>query len=170
MVNCLNRVGQTSTTGARSRRSAAGAESRTETVRRAEPAPTDAELERGILDAAKLGALDVARALTARLMGRAPGQPCKVRPPGLLIAAMRAQDTSPAAHDLQMRLYRAMTASARGELALRMSDDIRRIAAEGIRQRHPEYSEHEVRRALLALLYGADAAARVWPRLPVPRP
>jgi hypothetical protein len=83
---------------------------------------------------------------------------------------MRAQDTSLAAHDLQMRLYRAMTASARGELALRMSDDVRRIAAEGIRQRHPEYSEHEVRRALLALLYGADSAAKVWPRLPVPRP
>jgi len=83
---------------------------------------------------------------------------------------MRAQDTSPAARDLQRRLYRAMTASERGELALRMSDDVRRIAAEGIRQRHPEYSEHEVRRALLALLYGADAAARVWPRLPVPRP
>jgi len=83
---------------------------------------------------------------------------------------MRAQDTSPAAHDLQMRLYRAMTASERGALALRMSDDVRRIAAEGIRQRHPEYSEHEVRRALLALLYGADAAAKVWPQLPVPRP
>jgi hypothetical protein len=83
---------------------------------------------------------------------------------------MRAQDTSPAAHDLQMRLYRAMTASERGELALRMSDDVRRVAAEGIRDRHPEYSEHEVRRALLALLYGPDAAARVWPRLPVPRP
>jgi hypothetical protein len=83
---------------------------------------------------------------------------------------MRAQDTSAAAHDHRMRLYRAMTASERGELALRMSDDIRRIAAEGIRQRHPEYSEHEVRRALLALLYGADAAAKVWPRLPVPRP
>jgi hypothetical protein len=83
---------------------------------------------------------------------------------------MRAQDTSPAAHELQMRLYRAMTASERGALALRMSDDVRRIAAEGIRQRHPDYSEHEVRRALLALLYGADAAANVWPRLPVPRP
>jgi hypothetical protein len=83
---------------------------------------------------------------------------------------MRAQDTSPAAHELQMRLYRAMSASERCGLALRMSDDVRRIAAEGIRQRHPEYSEHEVRRALLALLYGVDAAAMVWPGLPVPRP
>ena len=47
---------------------------------------------------------------------------------------------------------------------------LRRIAAEGIRQRHPEYSDHEVKRALVALLYGVEAAAKVWPlaRVPVP--
>jgi hypothetical protein len=56
-----------------------------------------------------------------------------------------------------------MTASEQGALALRMGDDVRRIATEGIRQRHPVYSEHEVRRALLALLYGADPAASLAP-------
>jgi hypothetical protein len=63
-----------------------------------------------------------------------------------------------------------MTAEQRSELALRMSDDIRRVAAEGIKQRHPEYSERDVRRALVALLYGKDAAAKVWPDEPVPAP
>jgi hypothetical protein len=63
-----------------------------------------------------------------------------------------------------------MTPEQRSELALRMSDDIRRIAAEGIRQRHPEYSDRDVRRALVALLYGRDAAAKVWPGEPVPLP
>jgi len=63
-----------------------------------------------------------------------------------------------------------MTATQRSELAAQMSDDIRRIAAEGIQQRHPEYSEHEVRRALVALLYGKDAALKIWPGEPVPAP
>ena len=83
---------------------------------------------------------------------------------------MRAHDTSREAHEIQMRLYRAMTGAQRSELALRMSDDVRRIAAEGIRMRHPEYSDVDVRRALVALLYGMDAAAKVWPGSPVPSP
>jgi hypothetical protein len=51
-----------------------------------------------------------------------------------------------------------------------MSDDVRRIAAEGILQRHPGYSERDVRRALVALLYGRQAAESVWPGEPVPPP
>jgi hypothetical protein len=83
---------------------------------------------------------------------------------------MRPHDTSREAHELQMRMYRSMTGAQRSELALRMSDDVRRIAAEGIRMRHPDYTERDVRRALVVLLYGADAAARVWPGSPVPPP
>jgi len=83
---------------------------------------------------------------------------------------MRSQDTSEDAHAIQMRVYRSMTDPQRSELALRMSDDIRRVAAEGIRQRHPDYSDADVRRALVALLYGADAAAKIWPGSPVRRP
>ena len=83
---------------------------------------------------------------------------------------MRPFDTSQDAHELQMRLYRSMTESQRSELALRMSDDIRRVASEGIKQRHPEYTESDVRRALVVLLYGAEAAAKIWPGSPVPSP
>jgi hypothetical protein len=43
-----------------------------ETVHGTEPGPTEAELERGILDAIKLGALDLARALNERLARRYP--------------------------------------------------------------------------------------------------
>ncbi|MCA9640742.1 MAG: hypothetical protein H6718_19230 [Polyangiaceae bacterium] len=49
-----------------------------------------------------------------------------------------------------------------------MSDEIREIAAAGIRQRHPEYTEAEVRRALVCLLYGRESAQRVWPNERVP--
>jgi hypothetical protein len=51
-----------------------------------------------------------------------------------------------------------------------MSDDMREVSREGIRERHPDYSEEEVRRALVAMLYGPEAAAKVWPGLPVPSP
>jgi hypothetical protein len=82
----------------------------------------------------------------------------------------RPHDTSRAAHDVQVRLYRSMPDERRAALALEMSDDARRVTAEGIRQRHPEYSEVEVRRALVALLYGRKVAEKVWPGSPVPRP
>ena len=83
---------------------------------------------------------------------------------------MRARDTSQEAYELQLRRYRAMGDEERAGLALEMSDDIRSVAAEGIRQRHPQYSERDVRKALVALLYGAEAAARIWPGAPVPPP
>ena len=61
-----------------------------------------------------------------------------------------------------------MSAEQRSVLALRMSDEIREIAAAGIRQRYPGYTEAEVRRALVCALYGRETAQRVWPneRLP----
>lgn len=83
---------------------------------------------------------------------------------------MRPHDTSPEAYQLQMRLYRSMTDEQRSGLALQMSDDVRQIAREGIKQRHPDYTDEDVKRALVALLYGADAAAKVWPGSPVPAP
>ena len=56
-----------------------------------------------------------------------------------------------------------MTLERKGEIAARLSDDIRAIAREGIRLRHPEYSEAEVSRELIALLFGKDVARAVWP-------
>jgi hypothetical protein len=83
---------------------------------------------------------------------------------------MRPFDTSREAHEHQLRIYRSMTPSERSELALRMSEDVRLVAAEGIKQRHPDYTERDVRRALVALLYGKDAAAKLWPGEATPSP
>ena len=83
---------------------------------------------------------------------------------------MRPYDTHAEAHEVQLRLYRAMTPCQRSELALRMSDDIRRVSLDGIRARHPEYSEAEARRALVGLLYGRQTASRIWPNAMVPSP
>lgn len=74
---------------------------------------------------------------------------------------MRSRDTRKEAHQLQMSLYREMTPERKGEMAALLSDDVRRIARDGIRQRHPECSDLEVSQALLSLLYGEDIAREV---------
>jgi hypothetical protein len=51
-------------------------------------------------------------------------------------------------------MYRAMTPAARVQIAVDLSDAVRETAMAGIRRRHPEYSDGEVSRAFLAMLYG----------------
>jgi hypothetical protein len=72
---------------------------------------------------------------------------------------VRAKDTSQAAHDLQVRLYRAMSPAGRSELALRMSDDVRQVAAEGIRKRHPTTPS-----VTFDVLWSRSFTARIPPR------
>jgi hypothetical protein len=79
-------------------------------------------------------------------------------------------DTSRAAHDAQIAAYRAMGPEARVAMAAEMSEDVRRIALDGIRARHPEYSVDDARRALLRLVLGDALVARAWPDEPFVAP
>lgn len=54
-----------------------------------------------------------------------------------------------------------MTPEQRLAVAAEMSDEIRAVAEAGIRQRHPEYSDGEVRAALVAILLGREEATRL---------
>lgn len=63
-------------------------------------------------------------------------------------------DTSPEAAAVQLELYRALGPSGRAQIAVDLSDAVRETALAGIRRRHPEYSDDEVSRAFLTLLYG----------------
>jgi hypothetical protein len=60
-----------------------------------------------------------------------------------------------------------MTPERRLELALAMSEDIRRLAEAGIRNRHPEYSDQRVMEALTDMLLGPELAEAA--RHPNPR-
>jgi hypothetical protein len=80
---------------------------------------------------------------------------------------MRAFDTHHHAHDVQLRVYRQMSPERRAEIAFELSEDVRRITCDGIRQRHPEYSDEDVRRALVALIYGEELARKIWPQAAV---
>jgi hypothetical protein len=83
---------------------------------------------------------------------------------------VRSADTSPEAHDLQIRLYRSMSSQRRTEIALQMSEDVWTIAADGIGSRHPDYDDTKVRWAVRRLRLGDDVFRRVWPDAPLLAP
>lgn len=72
-----------------------------------------------------------------------------------------AQDTDQRAREAQLAALRRLGPARRFELAAAMSEDARRIAIEGELRRHPEMTESEARRAVLARGWGADLASRV---------
>ena len=51
-------------------------------------------------------------------------------------------------------------------LAMEMSEELRRVTAAGIRHRNPDYSDAEVRWALLRLTLGDDLFSRAYPDAP----
>lgn len=79
---------------------------------------------------------------------------------------MRPRDTTPAAHEAQLRCYRRMSGAERVALAAQLSEDVRAVAMAGIRSRHPEYSDREAWYALQRLLLGDELFGRAWPLAP----
>jgi hypothetical protein len=74
---------------------------------------------------------------------------------------VRPFDTSADAFERQLDAFRRLTPERRVELAAEMSDEIRAVAAAGIRGRHPEYSSEQVKAALVELLLGPQLAQAV---------
>jgi hypothetical protein len=72
-------------------------------------------------------------------------------------------DTTPEAWRVMVESYRRMSPSRRLELACQMTDSLRRVVAAGVRVRHPEYSEEQVRLAFLRLWLDDDLFRKVYP-------
>ena len=79
---------------------------------------------------------------------------------------MAQRDTSSAAHDLQIAVYRSMGPVARVALAMSMSEDARRVTAAGIRARHPEYDDATVLAAVRRIVLGDALCRATWPGAP----
>lgn len=73
---------------------------------------------------------------------------------------MRSPDTSLSIHATQIDAFRRMSATERVAAALEMSEAVRSLAEAGIRHRNPEFSDEEVRLALVEIMLGADLASR----------
>jgi hypothetical protein len=76
-------------------------------------------------------------------------------------------DTTPEAACVQFEIYRRMPPARRLELACRMSDSVRAVAADGVRQRHPDYAPDQVRLAVIRLTLGDELFRKVYPRVDV---
>ena len=75
----------------------------------------------------------------------------------------RPADTTPEAWAAQLALLRRMDGSRRAALAFRLTCLAREASRAGIRARHPDYAEEDVRRAFFRLLHGDAITRSVWP-------
>ena len=71
-----------------------------------------------------------------------------------------AFDTSPRIAALHNQLYRQAGMKGRAQVAAELSDALRDLAAAGVRRRHPEYDENQIRAEVLALFYSRDSSRR----------
>ncbi len=71
------------------------------------------------------------------------------------------KDTTPEAFARQMHSLGEMGPQARLRLAMEMSDELREVAKAGIRARHPEYDDVQVREELEVIVLGRDLAAAI---------
>jgi len=69
------------------------------------------------------------------------------------ISVVAMSDTSPEARAKQLEIVRAMSGEERMTLAYEMSMFARELAKEGIRRRHPDWSEAQVDREWLRLAF-----------------
>jgi len=75
-------------------------------------------------------------------------------------------DTSRSADARYHELLQALPPERRLETAMKLSLAVRELAIAGIRQRHPDAGEHEVRVRLVVRLYGRAAAERLFGAVP----
>ncbi|HEV7238206.1 MAG TPA: hypothetical protein VGQ36_03120 [Thermoanaerobaculia bacterium] len=69
---------------------------------------------------------------------------------------MRPADTSPDAFAYQINRYRELGPAGRSRIAAELSDVLRQTSLASIRRSHPEYSEADVRRTFLTVVYRID--------------
>ncbi len=72
-------------------------------------------------------------------------------------------DTSLEAARVQCEIYRRMAPEKRLHLAFQMTASARALAAAGVRVRHPEYSERQVKLAVIRLTLGEELFRKVYP-------
>ena len=72
-------------------------------------------------------------------------------------------DTSADAHEIQRRIYARMGGAGRLAIAFELSDSARRLTQDGIRHRHPRYTDEQVFLAWARLTLGDALVQKVWP-------
>ena len=84
--------------------------------------------------------------------------------------AGRPHDTDEDAHQRQTDAYRRMSGRERVAVSFRLNELARRMAEAGIRSRHPDYTEDQVRWALRRLWLGDELTRKAWPERELVQP
>lgn len=79
---------------------------------------------------------------------------------------MRPHDTSEDAHRAQIEVYRRMSPQARLRVGFELSAFGRQLLKDGIRSRHPEYTEHEAEMATRRVWLGPELFHQAYPDAP----
>jgi hypothetical protein len=72
-------------------------------------------------------------------------------------------DTTREAYLVQLAILRRLSPDRRLEIACRMTDALREIVAAGVRSRHPEYTEQQVKMGMIRLWLGEELFRKVYP-------
>jgi hypothetical protein len=72
------------------------------------------------------------------------------------------KDTSSKAERIQIEIFRRVKPERKLELSFELSAFLRELIKEGVRNRHPEYSEEEVEFAVRKILLGEELFKRVY--------
>jgi hypothetical protein len=76
---------------------------------------------------------------------------------------MRPLDTNPDALRVQIEIFQRMEPHQRLQAAALLSETCRCLLAEGIRKRHPNYDEKQVKLAVIRCLLPEDLFLRAYP-------
>jgi hypothetical protein len=80
------------------------------------------------------------------------------------------QDTTPDADEVQIEAYRRMGRTGRAAATFSLIELARRLALAGIRARHPDYGDEQLRMAYARLVLGDALVRRAWPHLDLVEP
>ena len=83
---------------------------------------------------------------------------------------MRPLDTSPEAYRVQVNIFRKMSPEERLQRGIELAQMCRKLMAEGVRMRHPDYGEEEIHHAVIRLQLGDELFEKVYPKFRHLRP
>ena len=104
-----------------------------------------------------LDAVDLARGAQAAALWRRDSQRWQND------AMVLSPDTTPDADEVQLEAYRRMGGPGRAAIMFRLNELSRQATIAGIRSRHPDYTDEELRLAFARLVLGDDCVRAVWP-------
>lgn len=76
---------------------------------------------------------------------------------------MRPLDTTPEAERIQLEIFRRMGPEKRLKAAIGLSRTCRELLIEGVRRRHPEYDQRQIRVAVIRLILPEKLFLEAYP-------